>query len=201
MPHCNDKVCQRSTRYDGNDERVCDCNCSTCEGPASPAKRREAKPAAANDVPPAHRPPPDRTLGMVILFVGIGAGTMWWQKSREPLATDPVQAAETPATPASPPSSGLRVGDRVVLFSTASPGKNVPLASTADTFVRFAQLVKAGGKDLSAADEVLERMWQVPPKTAAKVIEVVENGYRVEIVGGSADGDRGYVITSMTHAP
>lgn len=89
----------------------------------------------------------------------------------------------------------------MVLFSTASPGKNVPLASTADTFVRFAQLVKAGSKDLSAADEVLERMWQVPPKTAAKVIEVVENGYRVEIVGGSADGDRGYVITSMTHAP
>lgn len=142
---------------------------------------------------------------MALLFVAIGAGTMWWQRSRELSAPElvPTQAvtATSPATPPTPqPAGGLRVGDRVVLYSNASPGKNVPLASTTDTFVRFAHLIKQGGKDLATADEVLERMWQVPPKTAAKIIEAVEGGYRVEVIGGSADGDRGYVVSSMVHA-
>ena len=34
MPHCNDRACTRSIRWEG-DERLCACTCSTCEANAS----------------------------------------------------------------------------------------------------------------------------------------------------------------------
>jgi hypothetical protein len=33
------------------------------------------------------------------------------------------------------------------------------------------------------------------------VVEVVESGYRVKVIGGPEDGDLGYAIESMVHAP
>lgn len=146
------------------------------------------------------KPPQERPLAGVVVLALLGGGFMWWQHSC--ISSEPaIGAPGSPAATTAAPSSGFRVGDRVSLYSSASPGKNVPLASVTDTFYRFVRLIKEGGRDFAVADEVLERMWQVPPKTSAKVVEVVEDGYRVKIIGGSEDGDLGYVVASMVHAP